>query len=138
MTTSFTGGCLCGLVRYQINGNPIRFYHCHCSRCRKVSGTGNASNLMVELENYQWTKGEHLIKFFKVPEAERFTNYFCSECGSPLPKIRPNVDIAVIPAGSLDDEPDFKPQAHIFWNSRTEWSCGSGDLPVFEEYPSDS
>jgi hypothetical protein len=93
---------------------------------------------MVELESYQWTKGEHLIKHFKVPEAERFTNYFCSECGSPLPKIRPNMGIAVIPAGTLDSAPAMKPQAHIFWTSRIEWSCESGDLPVFEEYQSDS
>jgi len=40
----------------------------------------------------------------------------------------------VIPAGSLDEEPPMKPQARIFWGSRTGWTCGD-DVPTFEAYP---
>src|SRR6202034_265236 len=39
------GSCLCGAVKYEVTGEPKRFYHCHCSRCRKVTGTGHASNM---------------------------------------------------------------------------------------------
>ncbi|MEJ2380636.1 MAG: GFA family protein [Gammaproteobacteria bacterium] len=66
-----TGSCLCGSVQYEITGEPKRFYHCHCSRCRKASGTGHASNLIVELGAVRWTAGEELIGGYKVPEAER-------------------------------------------------------------------
>ena len=41
------GSCLCGAVRYEVSGDLQRFYHCHCKRCRKSTGTGHASNLML-------------------------------------------------------------------------------------------
>ncbi len=47
-TSSLTGSCLCGEVRYTATGEESRFYHCHCKRCRKASGTGHASNLFPD------------------------------------------------------------------------------------------
>ena len=118
----FRGGCLCGAVEYLIRGEPKRFYHCHCRRCRKATGTGHASNVLVALGEATWTKGEALIRRYKVPEAERFATWFCSECGGQLPRIQPERGVAVIPAGSLDGDPGIAPQARIFWDSRAEWS----------------
>lgn len=135
MSETFRGGCLCGAVKYQIHGEPARFYHCHCSRCRKATGTGHASNIMVTLGSITWEKGEESVRRYKVPEAERFSTAFCSHCGGPLPRIVPEMNAAVIPAGSLDQAPALAPQARIFWDSRAEWSCAPGDLPVFAEYP---
>ena len=132
---TFRGSCLCGSVRYEITGDPQRFYHCHCSRCRKASGTGHASNLLIKPGAIKWIKGEELIRSYKVPEAKRFTNCFCSVCGGRVPRYVKETDMIVIPAGSLDDEPAFQPQARIFWDSRVSWSCGGDDLPVHSEYP---
>jgi hypothetical protein len=133
---TMNGGCLCGAVRYQVSGEAQRFYHCHCRRCRKATGTGHASNLLVTpLESIQWIEGESLLRRYKVPEAERFFNCFCSRCGSPMPRVVPELDGVLIPAGSLDDEPPLHPQARIFWDSRAEWSCSGDDMPVFSEYP---
>lgn len=132
---NLSGGCLCGAVRYEISGTPQRFYHCHCQRCRKSTGTGHASNIMLTPERFVWTAGEALIARYKVPEAERFTRCFCTQCGSPLPRQVPELGVAVIPAGSLDSELPITPQARIFWDSRAAWSCSGDDIPVHAEYP---
>lgn len=128
------GGCLCGAVQYEISGEPTKFYHCHCQRCRKATGTGHASNLLVKPGSIKWLQGEELIKGYKVPEAIRFTNRFCSVCGGRVPRYVKETDFIVIPAGSLDGEPSIKPQARIFWDSRANWSCSGDELPVHPEY----
>lgn len=133
---NFRGSCLCGSVRYEISGEPLRFYHCHCSRCRKATGTGHASNMMIKPGSIQWIRGEELIRSYKVPEAQRFTNCFCANCGGRLPRYVKETDMIIIPAGSLDSESPIKPQARIFWDSRAGWSCGGDGLPVHAEYPS--
>jgi len=132
---NLSGSCLCGAVRYEISGTPVRFYHCHCQRCRKSTGTGHASNIMLTPERFVWTAGEELLARYKVPEAERFTRCFCTQCGSPMPRHVAELGIAVIPAGSLDSELPITPQARIFWDSRAQWSCGGDDIPVHAEYP---
>jgi hypothetical protein len=132
--STLSGGCLCGAVRYTVNGEAQRFYHCHCSRCRKASGTGHASNLFVQ-GTLTWNSGEELIRTFKLPEAARFANSFCEVCGSRMPRFIEKVGMVFIPAGSLDDEPDLRPQARIFLDSRAKWSCDEAVLPGFEQYP---
>lgn len=134
MMSSLSGSCLCGGVRYTVSGEAQRFYHCHCSRCRKVSGTGHASNLFVQ-GTLTWNSGEELIRTFKLPEAKRFANSFCEVCGSRVPRFIEKVGMVFIPAGSLEDEPDLRPQARIFLDSRTQWSCDEAALPGFEQYP---
>jgi len=129
------GSCLCGAVKYQVNGDPQRFYHCHCSRCRKSSGTGHASNLLITNADLAFTSGESSIKQFKVPEAKRFARQFCSHCGSQVARFVPELDAVIIPAGSLDGEIPIKPQARIFWESRADWSCDGDSLPRYEGYP---
>jgi len=54
------GGCLCGAVRYACTGEAVRFYHRHCGRCRKASGTGHATNLMLKPGEVSWLQGEVL------------------------------------------------------------------------------
>ncbi len=129
------GGCLCGSVRYEIHGNEGRFWHCHCSRCRKSSGTGHASNILLKPESAEWTAGKELLKIFKVPDARYFAVVFCSECGSPLPRVAPDMSIAVVPAGTLDDDPGLRPEARIFQDSRAEWSCDDSVVPGYDTYP---
>jgi len=76
-----------------------------------------------------------MLKSYKLPEAERFTNTFCQTCGSRMPRFLEDYGMAFIPAGSLDDAPDIGPQARIFTGSRTDWSCDSAELTEFHEYP---
>ena len=134
MSSTLTGSCLCGAVRYEVTGEATKFYHCHCQRCRKATGTGHASNLLVPPGSLKWTQGEEWVRYFKLPEAQRFATQFCSVCGSLLPRFVPQANFFVIPAGSLDGDAPIAPQARIFWDSRASWSCGGEDLPVHSEY----
>lgn len=134
MKKTLQGGCLCGSVSYCVSGEPQRFYHCHCSRCRQASGTGHASNVLVQ-GSLDWVSGEALVGSYKVPDAERFRNVFCSNCGAPLPRESKARGMVVIPAGSLSVDPGISPEARIFWDSRTDWSCSDDPLPAFAEYP---
>ncbi|MEE9342645.1 MAG: GFA family protein [Gammaproteobacteria bacterium] len=135
MNTTVTGSCLCGSVRYEVSGEAQRFYHCHCRRCRKATGTGHASNLFVSPQTaILWLQGEDFLVRYRVPDAERFYNCFCQRCGGPMPRVVPELDGVLIPAGSLDSPSPLPAQARIFRDSRVDWSC-SDDLPEFAEYP---
>ena len=132
--TTLKGSCLCGAVQYEVTGEAKRFYHCHCSRCRKATGTGHASNLFLQPGVLTWRSGAAQIRAFKVPEAKRFTNNFCTTCGSRLPRQVQGSDVVIIPCGSLDDDAPIKPQARLFSESRASWSCSGDELPVYPEY----
>ena len=131
---TLSGGCLCSAVRYSVSGEITRFYHCHCSRCRKATGTGHASNLFIA-GSIAWERGEDEVASYKPPEAKRFTNSFCSTCGSRVPRYVPELGVVMVPAGSLDDDPGTLPQARIFTGSRAPWSCDTTALPEFAELP---
>ncbi len=48
MTRSFTGGCACGAIRYDVSGEPVAMVDCQCRQCQRESGTGHASHLVFE------------------------------------------------------------------------------------------
>ena len=132
---SLAGSCLCGAVRYEITGSDGRFWHCHCGRCRKATGTGHASNVLLKPDKVEWRSGEELLKRYKVPDARVFAAIFCGECGSMMPRVAPDRSIAVVPAGSLDNDPGLTPEARIFHGSRAAWSCDDREVPYYETYP---
>lgn len=90
---------------------------------------------MLKLDSVRWLRGEELLTWYKVPEAERFATNFCKNCGSLMPRIAPDMSMAVIPAGTLDSDPGLEPMARIFYDSRAEWSCDADDVPKYAEYP---
>lgn len=129
------GSCLCGAVTYRVTPPFSKMLHCHCSRCRKATGTGHATNIYVAAAQLVWLCEEQFINRFDLPTANSFAKWFCSRCGSPLPRISRSGNTAVIPAGSLDSVPPLSPSAHIFWASRAPWACDSGGLPAHAEHP---
>ena len=129
------GSCLCGSVSYEISGEPGQFWHCHCSRCRKATGTGHATNILMKPDSVDWSKGKDLLTYYKVPDAKRFATVFCRVCGSLMPRVAPDMSIAVVPAGTLDDDPGLRPQGRIFQDSKAPWSCDGGELACHETYP---
>lgn len=134
-TVHLAGSCLCGSVAYEIHGQVLYFNHCHCERCRKASGTGHASNIIIKPDSVRWTAGESLLKRYRLPEAKRFAVHFCTVCGSPMPRVAEDLSYALVPAGSLDHDPGIRPERRIFQGSRAAWSCEAGDLPGFDTYP---
>ncbi len=130
------GSCLCGAVHYEVEGDNKKFYHCHCGRCRKATGTGHASNvLVIKPSRAAFVQGEELLSRYKVPDAQRFAMTFCRQCGARMPNFAPDGSLAVVPAGSLDNDPGLAPQARIFMGSKISWSCAEKQPPGFDEYP---
>lgn len=129
------GSCACGRVAYEFSGAPLRMYNCHCSRCRRARSAAHATNLFVPLDGFRYSRGEELVREYRLPEAVRFGVAFCTACGSDVARRSPQINGAVIPAGGLDDEPGMAPQANIFVGSRANWYAISDTLPQFTELP---
>lgn len=132
------GACLCGRAAFEIDG-PLEggcIVSCHCTRCRKARGALHGSNLFIEGEHFRWLRGQDGIAVFKVPDAARFAQSFCTTCGSSMPGIQPQTGRKVVPAGPLEDDPGVREGVHIFVSSRAPSEHIAGDLPQFEEYPS--
>ena len=127
------GSCLCGAVRYRVQAPFIRFAHCHCSRCRKATGSGHATNLVVAPANLEWIQGRDQVQRFDLPSAKSFATAVCRTCGSPVPRLSRDGQRVIVPAGSLDDVPSIRPTARGYWDSRAPWSCSGDDLPCFPE-----
>ena len=82
---SLKGSCLCGAVRFEVTG-PIRgIGSCHCSKCRKVSGTAGNAQFIVPIEQFNWVGGEEKTREFKPGGGWGRGPRRCNECGSPMP-----------------------------------------------------
>lgn len=134
-TQDFKGSCLCGEVTYEIRPPFTWFQYCHCSRCRKRSGTAHAANILIPAEQLIFTSGQESVTRYELPEARSFGTTFCSMCGSHLPRVTRNAEWAIVPAGSLDDDPGVRPERNIYWDSRASWYLPVGELDTFAETP---
>ena len=123
------GQCLCGAVRFEVDPPFAKFVRCHCSRCRKATGTAFASNAYVAPQALRWTSGEDQIARFDLPEARSFSTSFCRRCGSPLPHATRSGREMIVPAGSLIEDPGASPTFDACWDSRAAWLSDPSDLP---------
>jgi hypothetical protein len=130
-----SGSCLCGTVLYEINGNVGIFQYCHCSRCRKFTGSAHSANLLVRPEQFRWLSGEEAIGRYEPPESRHFATVFCRNCGSSMPWLGKSGRAVVVPAGTLDEHPGIEPMQNVFWASRAAWYRDASELPRFEELP---
>jgi hypothetical protein len=129
------GSCLCGGVRFQVEGTPVVVAHCHCSRCRKISGTDGLPSLAVPVEQLRILAGEELIgTWFPGPEPRG--KAFCTQCGSSLFSGWPEGPFVAVRIGALDADPGVRPTHHIFVGSAAPWLDLPNDgLPRYEERP---
>lgn len=130
MDTTFAGSCLCGAVRYTVEGTFDRFYLCHCTHCRKDTGSAHGANLFSSSARLTWLSGEDRITTYTLP-GTRHARSFCTTCGSALPLS--GAGMLVVPAGSLDTAIDITPDGNIFTASRAVWDH---DLDKATAYPS--
>jgi hypothetical protein len=127
------GSCLCQGVRYQIDGPVGAAACCHCSRCRKWSGTAFSSYAGVAKQDFRWTAGEDLLGRF--PSSERIFRVFCTRCGSALASwpSDPAGESVWVMMGTLDEDPGVKPGLHIWVGSKAPWFEIADDLPQRRE-----
>ncbi len=128
------GSCLCGVVRFRVEGAFESFYLCHCSRCRKGTGSAHAANLFSGAAKLVWDSGEDAVQVFRLPESQH-SRSFCRSCGSALPTAQSGGARVMVPAGSLDDEVEQEPTAHIFLASRARWEDRLAAAPGFGALP---
>ena len=115
------GSCLCGGVRFDVELPFSRANHCHCEFCRKHSGTFGETQGRVPREQFRLLQGEALLRVFK-PEGGTAVKAFCSICGSSLfGAYWPEGEEISIRLGSLDGDPQIRPQYHSFVHSRAPW-----------------
>ena len=132
-TAVYRGSCLCGGVGYEIRPPFLFFHYCHCSRCRKSTGSAHSANIFLKLEQFRWTRGDDLVKRYVLPEAEHLCTGFCATCGSSLPWLSRNGKYVLVPAGGLDDAPTERPERNIYWGSRAPWYEHVSDLQTLDE-----
>jgi hypothetical protein len=130
-----TGSCLCGAIHYEATPPFGRFQLCFCSRCQKFTGSAHASNLLLRIEQFRWTQGEEQLGRFALPDAQFFATSFCKVCGSSLPWENQPSTYVIVPVGTLDVDPEVRPERTIFWESRAAWYVPPHELPTFAELP---
>jgi hypothetical protein len=126
------GSCLCGAVRFSIVGEFERFFLCHCSHCRKDTGSAHAANLFSSTAELEWIAGKDEVSCYTLP-GTRHSRCFCSSCGSAMPYV--TAGMLVVPAGCLDSDTAPEPEAHIFVASKAQWDNGLADIPAFDTLP---
>lgn len=133
--TNFTGGCLCGKVRYACTAEPVMAGHCHCEDCRRSSGTGHCSHLMVP-EAAVTITGQTTAYERAADSGSRITRHFCPVCGAAVFSRNPAMaGMIALRASSLDDLEVFKPQMHVYASRAASWDKPAGALPVFDTMP---
>lgn len=133
MGNSLRGSCLCGAAKFEVQG-PIRGVgSCHCSQCRKVSGTSGNAQFIVKNDKFKWLTS--------IANARKYENengwgvLRCEVCGSPLPESI-NGKLTWIQAGLMDDPISTNMNTHIFCASRADWDVEAPDAKHFDENPS--
>ena len=113
--TGYTGSCLCGAVRYQIDGEPMRTAQCHCDDCRRATGSAFATNVFVNSDCLTVIQG--ITKSFEhtADSGNTMTKEFCSVCGSQIfghSSGRPGVK--TIKVGTIDEIGSIRPEVEVF------------------------
>jgi hypothetical protein len=134
-TEAIGGSCLCGTFRFEVMPPLAAFRYCHCSRCRKASGSAHAANAFVPEAQFTWLAGDASVKRFDLPGAKRFAVSFCQTCGTRVPPRVAGSGNMLVPAGLLDGDPTMRPENSILWGSKAAWYVAPDEHPRFEQYP---
>ena len=128
MDKIFTGGCLCGEVRYRITGAPVEALYCHCRMCQRAHGAPVAAWLSVSLPAFVLTAGN--------PSAYRSSakavRHFCGGCGTPLTwRGADNPRLVDVSTASLDHPEAVEPGLHLWTESQIAWFEIADHLPRY-------
>ncbi|EOQ96750.1 S-(hydroxymethyl)glutathione synthase [Leptospira wolbachii serovar Codice str. CDC] len=136
MNLSYSGGCACGAIRYNISDEPIFMNDCQCKDCQRMSGTGHGSYLTFPSRAAVILEGEATHFDMIGDSGNTKTSSFCPKCGSPV-----YMTFAAMPtlftvhAASLDDPSRYKPQVATYTLRGFPWDHLDPALPKFEKMP---
>jgi len=122
------GSCLCGAIRYEIEGPMGPAGHCHCTMCQKAHGAAFGTYSRVQRKDFRVLSGAKHIRSYR--SSAPIVRTFCDTCGSTLQYISASKpDSFALALGTLDDDPGVRPVDHIFVRSKAPWYEITDDLP---------
>jgi hypothetical protein len=135
MSQTYTGGCACGAVRYEISDAPVFQNHCQCRDCQHKSGTGHGSYLTFARGGVKQT-GQATLWNITGDSGNVKTRAFCPACGSPVyMTFAAMPDVFTVHAASLDDPALFQPQVVTYAMRAHAWDVLDPVLPKFDRMP---
>lgn len=126
------GGCLCGAIRYEIDGPLTQVGHCHCSMCRRFHGAAFGTYAKIGADHFRWLSGQALLVVYETTPGIGWA--FCRSCGSSL-GVPHEGNLSEITLGTLDTDPGVRPTEHIFVGSKAAWYEINDSLPQHETWP---
>ncbi|ASJ96876.1 MULTISPECIES: GFA family protein [Shewanella] len=127
----YHGSCLCGGIKVAISGPISQIIHCHCSLCRKSSGTAFATNGFVELVDFNLSDEADFLASFEFSPGKR--RYFCRRCASPIYSANEQDSQRIrLRLGILDSAIRERPISHNFVTSKANWEEMDAKLPWYE------
>lgn len=125
------GRCLCGQIEYEIDGQVGPIDYCHCSYCRRASGSAFASNASILASTFRFRRGESLLEEYESSPGK--FRCFCSNCGSPIyARVEGAPALLRIRMGTMDSTPNTTPSGHYDVESKAPWYSIADDLPQFD------
>ncbi len=122
------GGCLCGAVRYRVDGEPDRSGICHCETCRRAASALSLPYAVFPVGQFGFSKGQPR----EYASSPHVTRTFCDTCGSPLTyssEDAPNrIDVMIC---SLDDPGSVVPSCHVWVSEKVGWNHIEDVLPKY-------
>lgn len=130
------GGCLCGEIRYRIDGRLLGAAACHCRDCQYVCGGAPAFVVAVAERALTILRGKPSSYRNTAASGAERTRQFCANCGTPLFAYDANYpEVVTVKAGSLDDPSWFKPEAEFWTASAPPWHTFDPKVPAFAKGP---
>jgi hypothetical protein len=127
------GSCLCRDVRYEVYGELGDFGYCHCTSCRKASGSAHGANAPVDRGQFRIVAGADQIREYSSSPGK--FRAFCARCGSPLyAYLAASPDVLRIRLGSLDTPFTKRAKAHTFVSDKATWEVIEGTVAQFAEW----
>ncbi len=128
-----TGKCLCGAVEYQVDDAFEYSMNCHCSNCRRTTGSAFKPIAGIRSERFRRAGGNEALLIYGNPDAAH--DVHCATCGSLVHSVVREGAYVHVPMGTLMDAPTIRPTAHIFVGSKAAWYEITDDLPQYREFP---
>jgi hypothetical protein len=127
---TLAGRCACGAVHYQVADAFVYAANCHCSGCRRATGSAFKAFAGIERHELQLTSGDGNLK---IVGDENGHDARCATCGSLLYSVVRDGAFVHVAMGTLVDDPTIRPTKHIFVGSKAPWFTITDDLPQFDE-----
>lgn len=125
------GSCLCGAVRYEVADAFLYAANCHCSECRRATGSAFKPFAGIERGKFRLVRGAEGLLIFG-QDANHDAR--CGTCGSLLYSVVREGAFVHVAMGTLLDEPTIRPREHIFVGSKAGWHAITDDLPQYREH----